>query len=59
MTKTDFYKFEDIVLDLLIKMGYGGSKEEAKQSTSKTQDGGIDGIINEDSLDDRLCLFIS
>lgn len=46
----DFYKFEDIVLDLLIKMGYGGSKEEAKQSTSKTQDGGIDGIINEDRL---------
>lgn len=46
----DFYKFEDIVLDLLIKMGYGGSKEEAKQSTAKTQDGGIDGIINEDRL---------
>lgn len=46
----DFYKFEDIVLDLLIKMGYGGSREEAKQSTSKTQDGGIDGIINEDRL---------
>lgn len=46
----DFYKFEDIVLDLLIKMGYGGSKEEAKQSTGKTQDGGIDGIINEDRL---------
>ncbi len=46
----DFFKFEDIVLSLLIKMGYGGSKEEAKQSTNKTHDDGIDGIINEDRL---------
>lgn len=45
-----FFKFEDIVLDLLIKMGYGGSREEAKRSTKRTNDEGIDGIINEDRL---------
>lgn len=46
----DFYKFEEIVLDLLIKMGYGGSREKAKKATKKTNDEGIDGIINEDRL---------
>lgn len=46
----DFYKFEEIVLDLLVKMGYGGSREEAKKATKKTNDEGIDGIINEDRL---------
>ena len=42
--------FERLVIDLLIKMGYGGSREEAGQATKKTGDGGIDGIINEDRL---------
>ena len=42
--------FERLVIDLLIKMGYGGSREEAGQATKKTADGGIDGIINEDRL---------
>lgn len=46
----NYYKFEDLVLDLLIKMGYGGSREEAKQSTKRSGDEGIDGIINEDKL---------
>ncbi|HHW58075.1 MAG TPA: restriction endonuclease [Clostridia bacterium] len=50
LKEVDFYKFEEIVLDLLIKMGYGGSKEEAKERTQKTNDEGIDGIINEDKL---------
>ncbi len=31
-------------------MGYGGSKDEAAQVTKKSNDGGIDGIINEDRL---------
>lgn len=44
------YRFEDLVLDLLVKMGYGGSREEAKLSTKKSGDEGIDGIINEDRL---------
>lgn len=42
--------FERLVIDLLIKMGYGGSREEAGRATKKTGDGGIDGIINEDRL---------
>lgn len=44
------YYFERIVVDLLLAMGYGGSREEAGQVTQKTGDGGIDGIINEDKL---------
>jgi restriction system protein len=43
-------KFENIVVDLLVKMGYGGSKKEAAQVVGKTGDGGIDGIIKEDKL---------
>lgn len=50
LKKVDFYRFEIIVLDLLIKMGYGGSREDAKQATKKSNDEGIDGIINEDRL---------
>lgn len=47
---SSFDFFERLVIDLLIKMGYGGSREEAGQATKKTADGGIDGIINEDRL---------
>ena len=42
--------FEKLVIELLIKMGYGGSREEAGRATKKTGDEGIDGIINEDRL---------
>jgi restriction system protein len=42
--------FEKLVIDLLIKMGYGGSRKEAGQAVGKTRDGGIDGIIKEDKL---------
>jgi restriction system protein len=38
------------VVDLLIKMGYGGSRQEAGRVIGKPGDGGIDGIINEDKL---------
>ena len=41
----DPYSFEKIILILLKKMGYGDFIE-----TSKSRDGGIDGIINEDQL---------
>ena len=44
------YRFEQIVIDLLFAMGYGGSREEAAQVTKKSGDEGIDGIINEDRL---------
>lgn len=45
-----FEFFEKLVIELLIKMGYGGSREEAGRATRKTGDEGIDGIINEDRL---------
>ena len=41
--------FEKLVIDLLVKMGYGGSHEDA-QAVGRSGDGGIDGIINEDRL---------
>ena len=41
--------FERLVLDLLLKMGYGDF-EDAGQTTSATNDGGIDGIISQDRL---------
>ncbi len=50
MAKMDPYKFEQLVVDLLFAMGYGGSREEAAQVTKKSGDEGIDGIINEDRL---------
>lgn len=46
----DPYKFERLVVDLLFSMGYGGSRSEAAQVTKKSNDEGIDGIINEDRL---------
>ena len=42
--------FEKLVIDLLIKMGYGGSRREAGTAIGKSGDSGIDGIINEDKL---------
>lgn len=42
--------FEQVVIDLLVKMGYGGSRADAGQAVGKSGDGGIDGIIKEDKL---------
>jgi restriction system protein len=42
--------FERLVVDLLVRMGYGGSFRDAGQAVGKSGDGGIDGIIKEDSL---------
>jgi len=42
--------FEKIVVELLVKMGYGGSRKDAGQALGKTGDEGIDGIIKEDRL---------
>lgn len=44
------YKFEEIVIELLIKMGYGDSDFNNGEVTSKSGDEGIDGIIKEDKL---------
>lgn len=46
----DPFRFEQVVLDLLVAMGYGGSRKEAAAVTQKTGDEGIDGVINEDRL---------
>lgn len=42
--------FEQLVVDLLVKMGYGGSRKEAGEAIGKSGDEGIDGIIKEDRL---------
>lgn len=41
--------FEELVVDLLLKMGYG-SDEQSGKSLGKSHDGGIDGVIYEDRL---------
>ncbi len=48
--KMDPFRFEQLVLDLLLAMGYGGSRAEAAKVTKASNDEGIDGVINEDRL---------
>lgn len=43
-------RFESLVVELLVKMGYGGSFKEAATVVGKSGDAGIDGIIKEDKL---------
>jgi restriction system protein len=50
LATVDPFRFERIVLDLLVAMGYGGSRDEAAAVTRKIGDEGIDGVINEDRL---------
>lgn len=42
--------FERLVVDLLVGMGYGGSRQDAGRAIGRSGDGGIDGIIKEDKL---------
>lgn len=42
--------FEELVVDLLVAMGYGGSREDAAAVVGRSGDEGIDGIIKEDRL---------
>ncbi len=42
--------FEGLVVDLIVAMGYGGSRENVVQRIGKSGDEGIDGIVNEDPL---------
>ncbi len=42
--------FERLVVELVVKMGYGGSRKDAGQAIGKSGDEGIDGIIKEDRL---------
>lgn len=50
LKKVDPIYFEQIILDLMLAMGYGGHSQENASLTPKSHDGGIDGIINEDKL---------
>ncbi|MEI6056282.1 MAG: restriction endonuclease [Lentisphaerota bacterium] len=42
--------FENLVVDLMISLGYGGSRQDAGRSIGQSGDEGIDGIIKEDKL---------
>lgn len=42
--------FERLVVEVIVKMGYGGSRQDAGKAIGKSGDGGIDGMIKEDKL---------
>jgi restriction system protein len=42
--------FEQVIVDLLVSMGYGGSHKNAATQLGRIGDGGVDGVINEDRL---------
>ena len=42
--------FERLVVELLVKMGYGGTQADAGRALGKSGDGGVDGMIREDRL---------
>lgn len=42
--------FEQLIVNLLVAMGYGGSHKNASEQLGRSGDGGVDGIINEDRL---------
>jgi restriction system protein len=50
LKKTSPAFFERVVVELLVKMGYGGSRADAGRAIGRSGDGGIDGIIKEDKL---------
>lgn len=53
----DFVFFENLVIDLLLAMGYGGSRQDAAEHLGKSGDGGVDGIISQDKLGlEKICI---
>ena len=42
--------FEQVIVELLVAMGYGGSHRNAATQLGRSGDGGVDGVINEDRL---------
>ncbi|RBP07361.1 restriction system protein [Roseiarcus fermentans] len=42
--------FERMIIDLLVKMGYGGGRLETCRAIGRVGDGGVDGVINQDAL---------
>lgn len=47
-TAPDF--FEQVVVDVLVAMGYGGNRRDAAERLGQSGDGGVDGVIREDAL---------
>jgi len=50
LLKNDPEFFERVVIDLLVEMGYGGSRENAAEHVGGVGDEGVDGRINQDAL---------
>ena len=50
LSTSDPSQFEIIVVELLVRMGFGGSRKDAGKAIGKSGDEGIDGIIKEDHL---------
>jgi restriction system protein len=50
LTQQDPAIFEQVVLDVLLAIGYGGSRRDAAQRLGRSGDGGLDGVIYEDRL---------
>jgi restriction system protein len=50
LKKVDPTHFERVVVELIVKMGYGGSRADAGKAIGRSGDEGIDGIIKEDKL---------
>ena len=50
LARCTYDAFERLVVQLLVKMGYGGSAQDAGMAVGKSRDGGIDGVIKEDEL---------
>jgi len=49
--------FESLVVDLLVAMGYGGSRKDAGEAIGRSGDEGIDGTVKEDKLGlDTVCI---
>ena len=42
--------FERLIIDLLVRMGYGGGRVETGRALGRVGDGGVDGVINQDAL---------
>ena len=42
--------FEDLVIDLLLAMGYGGRRPDLARNLGRSGDGGVDGVVRQDSL---------
>lgn len=46
----DPMQFEQVVIDLLVAMGYGGGREEMAKAFKRSADNGVDGVVREDKL---------